>query len=40
MLFKKIITLYSENHLKPIQKKQLFNIKEDGIFSYHWFLKG
>jgi hypothetical protein len=45
MLFKKIITVYSKNHTKPIntphsQIAELLIIKAGGTHSYHWALKG
>jgi hypothetical protein len=45
MLFKEIIAVYSENHMKPInalcvQNAELFIVEVDGTYSYHWALKG
>jgi hypothetical protein len=45
MLFKEIITVYSENHTKPINKHfgqnaELLILKAGGAHSYHWILKG
>jgi hypothetical protein len=44
-LFKEIIAVYSENHIKPMnalsgKNVELLNIKEGGTYSYHWALKG
>jgi hypothetical protein len=44
MLFKEIITVYSENHTKPInihsrQNAELLNVKIGGICSYHWEIR-
>jgi hypothetical protein len=40
MLFKGIITVYSENHMKPMntlcgQKAELLNVKAGGTYNYH-----
>jgi hypothetical protein len=39
MVFKEIITVYSENHKKPVntcgQNKELFDITAGGTYSYH-----
>jgi hypothetical protein len=45
LLFRKIITAYSENHTKAIntfceQNLELLNIKPGGTYSYHRVLKG
>jgi hypothetical protein len=40
MLFKEIITVYSENHIKPINTKCNITVKADGSYSYHLALKG
>jgi hypothetical protein len=45
MLFKKIIAVYSENHMKPIntlcgQNTELLIIKVTSTHTYHWALKG
>jgi hypothetical protein len=45
MLFKEIITAYSENNMKPINKlygqnAEFLIVKPGGIYSYHWALKG
>jgi hypothetical protein len=45
MLFEEIITVYSENHTKPIntlcgQNAMLLIVKARGTNSYHWVLKG
>jgi hypothetical protein len=41
MLFKEIITVYSENHAKPINKNAaLLTVKADGSYSYRSALKG
>jgi hypothetical protein len=44
MLFREIIAVYSDNHTNPMnilcgQNAQLFDIKVDGMYSYHWALK-
>jgi hypothetical protein len=43
MLFEEIITVYSENHMKPIntlcsQNAKLLSVKADGTHNYHWAL--
>jgi hypothetical protein len=41
--FKKIISVYSENHTKPINtfgQVQLLKFQVGGTYSYHWALKG
>jgi hypothetical protein len=41
MLFKEIITVYSENHTKPINtKRSITDFRVDGSYSYHSALKG
>jgi hypothetical protein len=45
MLFREIITVYSENHMKHINKfcgqnTELLIVKVDGTYSHHWTLKG
>jgi hypothetical protein len=40
MLFKEIIAVYSENHTKPINTKQLLIVEAGGTYIYHWALKG
>jgi hypothetical protein len=41
MLLKEIITVYSENHAKPINKNAaLLTVKADGSYSYRSALKG
>lgn len=45
MLFRKITTVYSENHMKPLntlfgQNAVLQTIKGGGAYSYHWASKG
>jgi hypothetical protein len=45
ILFMEIIAAYSGNHTKPInmlcgQNAELLIVKADGIYSYHWVLKG
>jgi hypothetical protein len=45
MLFKKIVTVYSENHTKPMttlcgQNAELVFVEVGGTYSYHWVLKG
>jgi hypothetical protein len=44
MLFKEIISVYSENFTKPInaiygQNEKLLNVKAGGTYSYHSALK-
>jgi hypothetical protein len=44
MLFREVITVYSENHMKSInalcrQNSELIIIKSGGTYSYYW-LKG
>jgi hypothetical protein len=44
MLFREIIAVYSENHMKPIntlcgQNEELLVVKAGGAYNYHWFLK-
>jgi hypothetical protein len=39
-LFKEIIAVYSENHMKHIQNEELLIVKAGGTYSYHWALKG
>jgi hypothetical protein len=44
MLFKEIIAVYSENHMKPIntlcgKNAELLIVKEGGTYSYHYALK-
>jgi hypothetical protein len=40
-LFKEIIAVYSENHMKPINTKWgLLIAKADGTYAYHSALKG
>jgi hypothetical protein len=44
MLFKELITVYSENHIKPKnmlcgQHAELLVIEAGGIFSYHLALR-
>jgi hypothetical protein len=41
MLFKEIIIVYPENHIKYInthcgQNEVLLNVKAGGTYSYHW----
>jgi hypothetical protein len=39
-LFKEIITVYSENHTKPINTNEgLLIVKAGETYSYHWDLK-
>jgi hypothetical protein len=44
MLFKEVITVYTENHAKPIHTKcrvfDLLTVEAGGTYSYHWALKG
>jgi hypothetical protein len=41
MLFKEVITVYSENHTKPVHKNvALLTVKADGSYSYRLALKG
>jgi hypothetical protein len=45
MFFNEIITVYSENHMKPMnllcgQNAELLIVKAGGTYSYHWVLKG
>jgi hypothetical protein len=45
MLFKEIIVVYSENHMKAInilcgKMEELLIVKEGGTYSYHLALKG
>jgi hypothetical protein len=45
MLFKEIITFYSENHTKPVdttsgQDAEVLHVKTVDTHSYYWFLKG
>jgi hypothetical protein len=45
MMFKEIITVYSENHMKPInilcgQNEELMIVKSGSKYSYYWPLKG
>jgi hypothetical protein len=45
MLFKKIIVIYSENHVKPIntfcrQNVEVLTVKAGGTYSYQSTLKG
>lgn len=44
MLFREIVTIYVENHTKPIihfvVKIQLPTMEEGGTYRYHWGLKG
>jgi hypothetical protein len=45
MLFREIIAVYSENHMKPIntlcgQNAEILIIKAGGTYSYHWGFKG
>jgi len=36
MLFREIIALYFENHMKYwVEKMQLFNVKACGTYNYH-----
>jgi hypothetical protein len=42
---KEIIAVYSENHMKPINKlseqnEELLITEAGGTYSYHWALKG
>jgi hypothetical protein len=44
MLFKEIIAVYSDNHMKHIntfggQNAKLPIVKASGTYSYHWALK-
>jgi hypothetical protein len=40
-LFKDIITVYSENYIKPkIQNADLLIVKLGGTYSKHWVLNG
>jgi hypothetical protein len=39
-LFKEIITVYSENHAKPINTKSSIIVKADGSYRYRSALKG
>jgi hypothetical protein len=40
-LFKEIIAVYIENHMKPIHTiYSITNFKAGGTYSYHWALKG
>jgi hypothetical protein len=37
MLFKEIIAVYSENHMKPINTiEELLIVEAGGTYSYHW----
>jgi hypothetical protein len=38
MLFKEIITVYTENQNPWIQNAQLIAAKASGTYSYHWAL--
>jgi hypothetical protein len=43
MLFREIITVYSENHMKPInalcvKNAELLNVQVGDTYSYHWVL--
>jgi hypothetical protein len=40
MLFKEIITVYTENHTKPINTKYTVNVKVGGTYSYRWEING
>jgi hypothetical protein len=45
MLFRQIITVYSENYMDMIntlcgQIAEFMNIQAGGTYSYHWDLKG
>jgi hypothetical protein len=45
MLFREIIVVYSENHMKHINTRcgknaEFFNVKAGGTYSYHCALKG
>jgi hypothetical protein len=45
MLFREIIAVYCENHMKHIntlcgQNAELLYVEACGTFSYHWVLKG
>jgi hypothetical protein len=44
MLFKEIIAVYIENHMKPIntlaKNAELLIVKGDAAYGYHWTLKG
>jgi hypothetical protein len=40
MLFKEIITVYSENHTKQIQNAQVLIVKAGGTYSLDWASKG
>jgi hypothetical protein len=40
MLFKEIIAVYAENHMKPIlQNKELLTVEAGGAHGCHWALK-
>jgi hypothetical protein len=40
-LFKEIIAVYSENHMKTINpNEELMIVKESDTYSYHWAAKG
>jgi hypothetical protein len=45
MLFKEVISVYSENNTKPIntlswQNAKLLIAKVDGTYNYHWASQG
>jgi hypothetical protein len=44
MLFREIIAVYSENHMKPIntlcgKNAELLTVKAGGAYSYRWALQ-
>jgi hypothetical protein len=45
ILFKEMLAVYSENHMKPINtlcghNTELLIVKVAGTYSYHWVLNG
>jgi hypothetical protein len=39
-LFKEIIAVYTENHMKQIQNAEWLIFNAGGTYIYHWALKG